>query len=154
MGRREKPLDSGSGPLAAFAGDLRKLRVAAGSPSYRRMAGLALYSPSVLSEAASGHRLPTLAVTMAFVRVCGGDVADWEHRWREICGDNGFEPVAGPEAARPGSMRRARRTRPGFPSAHPRSSGERPNSPAPGLTSAAAAGGRARPGPVAGMGRN
>ncbi|QIS20851.1 NB-ARC domain-containing protein [Nocardia terpenica] len=91
MGRREKPLDGRSGPLAAFAGDLRKLRAAAGNPSYRQMASVAMYSPSVLSEAASGYRLPTLQVTQAFVRACGGDPAEWEHRWREVRGDKGFD---------------------------------------------------------------
>jgi len=93
MGRREKPLGGQSGPLAAFAGDLRKLRAAAGNPSYRQMASLALYSPSVLSEAASGHRLPTLQVALAFVRACGGSAAEWEQRWREVRGINGFEPI-------------------------------------------------------------
>ncbi|WP_280268443.1 NB-ARC domain-containing protein [Nocardia wallacei] len=93
MGRREKPLDTRTGPLAAFAGDLRKLRAAAGNPSYRRMASVALYSPSVLSEAASGHRIPTLQVTLAFVRACEGDAAEWEQRWREVRGDTGFEPA-------------------------------------------------------------
>ncbi len=50
-----------------------------------------MYSPSVLSEAASGYRLPTLQVTQAFVRACGGDPAEWEHRWREVRGDKGFD---------------------------------------------------------------
>ncbi|WP_167474220.1 NB-ARC domain-containing protein [Nocardia arthritidis] len=86
MGRRERPIDTCTGPLAAFAGELRGLRAAAGNPSYRRMAGVALYSPSVLSEAASGHRLPTLQVTLAFVKACGGSAAEWESRWRAVCG--------------------------------------------------------------------
>ncbi|MGV9617091.1 helix-turn-helix domain-containing protein, partial [Nocardia xishanensis] len=81
MGRREKPIDIRSGPVAAFAGDLRKLRAAAGNPSYRQLASAALYSPSVLSDAAGGHRLPTLPVALAFVRACGGDPAEWERRW-------------------------------------------------------------------------
>ncbi|MGV9818324.1 helix-turn-helix domain-containing protein [Nocardia xishanensis] len=87
MGRREKPIDIRSGPVAAFAGDLRKLRAAAGNPSYRQLASAALYSPSVLSDAAGGHRLPTLPVALAFVRACGGDPAEWERRWREARGD-------------------------------------------------------------------
>jgi NB-ARC domain len=83
MGRPERPLD-GTGPIAEFAHDLRELRNRAGNPSYRELARTALYVPSVLSSAASGHRLPTLAVTLAFVGACGGNQAVWEQRWREI----------------------------------------------------------------------
>jgi energy-coupling factor transporter ATP-binding protein EcfA2 len=67
-----------------FAADLRLLREAAGRPSYRRLGGDAHYSATTLSEAAGGRRLPSLEVTIAFVRACGGDVAEWEHRWREV----------------------------------------------------------------------
>jgi energy-coupling factor transporter ATP-binding protein EcfA2 len=45
------------------------------------------FSTSALAEAASGRRLPTLAVTVAFVRACEGDVAEWESRWRECAAD-------------------------------------------------------------------
>jgi NB-ARC domain len=48
------------------------------------MATVALYSPSVLSSAASGYRLPTLPVTLAFVRACAGDVEEWERRWWSV----------------------------------------------------------------------
>lgn len=50
------------------------------------MARSALFSSSVLSSAASGHRLPTLQVTLAFVRVCGGDPEYWERRWHQVSG--------------------------------------------------------------------
>src|ERR1700693_1851423 len=83
MGRPERPLD-GTGSIAEFAHDLRELRNRAGNPSYRELARTALYAPSVLSSAASGHRLPTLAVTLAFVGACGGDRVAWDQRWREI----------------------------------------------------------------------
>ncbi|MET0134656.1 MAG: NB-ARC domain-containing protein, partial [Kibdelosporangium sp.] len=86
MGRPERPLDKTNGPIAAFAHDLRLLRSRAGNPSYRELARTALFAPSVLSSAASGHRLPTLAVTLAFVTACGGDRAVWERRWRGIAG--------------------------------------------------------------------
>ncbi|RDI67495.1 NB-ARC domain-containing protein [Nocardia pseudobrasiliensis] len=66
------------------------------------MASVALYSPSVLSEAASGHRLPTLQVTLAFVRACGGDTTEWEQRWREVRGINGIDPADEPEDRYPG----------------------------------------------------
>ena len=41
------------------------------------MAKVALFSPSVLSGAASGYRVPTLPVTLGFVRACGGDRHEW-----------------------------------------------------------------------------
>src|SRR5439155_6133316 len=89
MGRPERPLDRTNGPIAAFAHDLRALRKLAGNPSYRQLARTALYAPSVLSHAASGHRLPTLQVTLAFVAACGGDRATWERRWRKVAADVG-----------------------------------------------------------------
>ncbi|MFJ5266626.1 XRE family transcriptional regulator [Streptomyces sp. NPDC088387] len=84
MPRGERPLESGDGPLVRFAVELRKLRQNAGNPPYRRLAERAHYSISTLSSAASGQRLPTLAVTLAYVRACGGDVAEWERTWREL----------------------------------------------------------------------
>jgi hypothetical protein len=77
-------LDGVDGPIVAFARDLRALRKRAGNPSYRELARTALFAPSVLSSAASGHRLPTLAVTLAFVTACGDDWTVWERRWRKV----------------------------------------------------------------------
>ncbi|MFF4506583.1 protein kinase [Streptomyces sp. NPDC001401] len=67
-----------------FAQGLRELRAAAGSPPYRELARLAQYSHSALSDAAAGHRLPTLDVTLALVAACGGDVDVWRARWQEL----------------------------------------------------------------------
>ena len=53
VGRRENELDPGTGALARFAADLRKLRRAAGNPSYRELAKCAHYSHNTLSRAAS-----------------------------------------------------------------------------------------------------
>jgi hypothetical protein len=89
MGRPEKALNGTNDPIAAFAHDLRELRKRAGSPSYRELARTALFAPSVLSSAASGHRLPTLPVTLAFVASCGGDRTSWERRWRKVAGNVG-----------------------------------------------------------------
>lgn len=83
MGRRERPLDPGAGAVSAFACGLRELRRAAGSPSYRKMARLAHYSDTVLSVSASGDAMPSLAVTLGYVRACGGDEAQWERRWTD-----------------------------------------------------------------------
>jgi hypothetical protein len=81
VGRPERPLDPGDGPLQEFALALRQLRAAAGYPSYRVLASTALFSASVLSCAASGLAFPTLPVTLAYARACGGDVAEWRGRW-------------------------------------------------------------------------
>ncbi|MCF6473553.1 hypothetical protein FAF44_34980 [Nonomuraea sp. MG754425] len=84
MGRRERPLDPTAGPVARFAQELRKLRQAAGSPTYRVMAVQARYSAATLAQAAAGDRLPSLAVTVAYVQACGGDLERWRRRWDEI----------------------------------------------------------------------
>jgi hypothetical protein len=84
MGRPERPLDPESGPLAAFAMDLRELRRSAGNMSYRELSKRALFSPSVLSAATSGFSLPTLRVTLAFVKACGGNQAEWARRWGAV----------------------------------------------------------------------
>jgi WD40 repeat protein/energy-coupling factor transporter ATP-binding protein EcfA2 len=99
MPRRERPLNTGDGPLVEFAAGLRTLRRKAGDPPYRRLAELAHYSISTLSSAASGQRLPTLAVTLAYVRACDGDVEEWRRRWQEaaeLVGD--VHPGSGPKA--------------------------------------------------------
>lgn len=84
MGRREEPIDPATGPLAAFAADLRRLREAAGSPSYRQLARTAHYSASALSSACSGKSMPSWNVTRALVQACGGDVGQWQPRWQQV----------------------------------------------------------------------
>jgi hypothetical protein len=86
MGRPEKPLDNAGGLVAQFASELRQLRARAGNPTYREMALSAMFSPSVLSSAASGNRMPSLPVTLAFVAACGGDEEVWRQRWLAIAG--------------------------------------------------------------------
>jgi tetratricopeptide (TPR) repeat protein len=84
MARPERPLDPSAGPLQAFAYGLRELRRAAGNPQYRAMARAAGYSTSSLSAAAGGAMLPSLAVTLAYVGACGGDMAAWQARWEAL----------------------------------------------------------------------
>ncbi|WP_156213765.1 hypothetical protein [Lentzea aerocolonigenes] len=84
MPRTERPLDSEETELGSFAADLRKLRDEAGKPSYRVLAARAHYSAATLSDAAGGKKLPTLPVTLAFAKACGGDEQEWEQRWRAI----------------------------------------------------------------------
>ncbi|WIY05748.1 ATP-binding protein [Amycolatopsis mongoliensis] len=87
MGRPEKPVSVNGGVAAAFASELRRLRAGAGNPTYRDMARAALFSPSALSSAASGARLPSLQVTLGFVAACGGDRESWRRRWLEAAGE-------------------------------------------------------------------
>ncbi len=82
-GRAEGELDPAAGPVPRFAAGLRALRESAGRPTYREMARLARYGVTTLSQAAAGKQLPTRAVTLAYVKACGGDLAEWERRWRE-----------------------------------------------------------------------
>ncbi|MFI6511878.1 WD40 repeat domain-containing protein [Streptosporangium sp. NPDC050855] len=60
------------------------MRQNAGNPGYRNLARRAHYSAGTLAQAARGEKLPSLAVTLAYVRACGGDTAEWETRWRRI----------------------------------------------------------------------
>jgi Helix-turn-helix domain len=119
MGRPELPLDPDSGRVQSFAYDLRRLRQEAGSPSYRDLAQRARYSVSVLSRAASGRELPSLAVTRAYVDACGGNTEQWRDRWQQVTAELRAQPAAdgtpasasqvtGPPAdpARPGTGRR------------------------------------------------
>ncbi|GLY97534.1 hypothetical protein [Actinoplanes sp. NBRC 103695] len=93
MGRKERPVDPAEGPLQRFAWELRQLREAAGRPTYRSLAAKVHYSASMLAEAAGGREMPTLAVTLAYVRGCDGDVEEWQRRWKELTPDD--IPVSG-----------------------------------------------------------
>ncbi|MER5627810.1 helix-turn-helix domain-containing protein [Streptosporangium sp. NPDC002544] len=84
MGRRERPLDPAEGPVPGFAYALRKLRQEAGGITYRDMARRVGYSVTTLSQAAAGERLASLQIVLAYVEACGGDLAEWETRWRDV----------------------------------------------------------------------
>ena len=101
MGRHEHAIDPEHGPVQRFALDLRRLRSAAGRPTYRELARQAGYSVTVLSQAASGKRLPTLPVALAYAMACGGDQASWQRHWE----DAAAEVAAGPEPCGDGRCR-------------------------------------------------
>ncbi|OLF09673.1 hypothetical protein BLA60_17925 [Actinophytocola xinjiangensis] len=102
MGRRERPLDPTVGPVARFADGLRRLRQEAGGITYRVMARKAHYSAATLAQAASGARLPSLEVLLAYVDVCGGDCEEWERRWRQTVREVDAEAhAAGDDAEAP-----------------------------------------------------
>ncbi|WP_026466840.1 helix-turn-helix domain-containing protein [Amycolatopsis alba] len=77
-------MDHGDDPLLEFAADLRRLREKAGNPTYRELGRRAHYSAGTLSEAAGGKKMPSLAVTLAYVRACEGPEAEWEARWHDV----------------------------------------------------------------------
>ncbi|MFI8302765.1 DNA-binding protein [Streptomyces sp. NPDC085927] len=84
MGRPETPVDPAAGPVQQFAYALRKLRREAGGISYREMSRRAHYSVTALSQAASGDQLPSLPLTLAYVKACGGAEDEWERRWNAV----------------------------------------------------------------------
>lgn len=84
MGRNEAPSDLPGGTLAEFAAGLRALRERAGSPPYEVLAPKAQCSASTLSLAASGRVMPSLPLTLTYVRACGGDPREWEARWHAL----------------------------------------------------------------------
>ena len=69
--------------LDSFARDLRALRAKA-ELGYPEMAEASHYTMKTLVSAAGGLRLPTLPVAVAYVRACGGNVAEWEERWQKL----------------------------------------------------------------------
>ncbi|MGO1051520.1 nSTAND1 domain-containing NTPase [Crossiella sp. CA198] len=102
MPRKEQPLVPNGLPLVDFAIELRKLRAAAGQPAYRTLAAATHYSSSTLAAATGGQRLPSLAVTLALVRACGGEIAEWERRWHQVAAQVHEEaPRLPPAAAAP-----------------------------------------------------
>ena len=104
MPRPERSLDDAAGPVQLLAAQLRALRLAAGNPGYRELAELAGYSAATLANAAGGRRLPSLVVTLAFVRACGGDEAVWEGRWRQAAAEEtALRAGASPAPGEPGA---------------------------------------------------
>ncbi|MDX3727470.1 nSTAND1 domain-containing NTPase [Streptomyces caniscabiei] len=101
MGRPELPVDPAAGPVQRLAHDLRELRCSAGGMSYRTMAKKAGFSVTTLSKAASGERLPSLAVLQAYVQACGADPVPWEARWAEAEALAGEERQEDADAAPP-----------------------------------------------------
>ncbi|MEV0319370.1 hypothetical protein ACIBKX_37975 [Streptomyces sp. NPDC050658] len=92
MGRREKPIDPVAGPVQQLAFELRKLRREAGSPTYQVMAKEAEYSIAALARAAAGETLPSLPLTLAYVKACGGGPAEWERRWHAARDEESAQP--------------------------------------------------------------
>jgi hypothetical protein len=92
------------------------------SLDYLVMAEKSHYTMRTLASAAGGLRLPTLPVLIAYVKACGGDVAEWEERW--------------------GKLVKSKKGQAALPAAGSNTSAEEP-----GVTAAGMPGGR-EPGPV------
>ena len=84
MGRPEEPPDPLVGPLAEFAVGLQALRRAVGDPSFEALGRRSDYSASDVAAAVSGRVVPSFAMTLAFVRACGGDEEEWAWRWHSL----------------------------------------------------------------------
>ncbi|NED35600.1 helix-turn-helix transcriptional regulator [Streptomyces sp. SID8499] len=76
-------LDRDGSPARELAFRLRQVRADAGL-TYAQLAAKTDYSISTLQEAASGRRLPTLPVTLAFAGACGADVGEWREYWTDL----------------------------------------------------------------------
>lgn len=83
MGRPEEPLERDGSPVREFAFWLRDLRRRSGL-TYDQLGKNAHYATSTVQAATAGQRLPTLRVTMAFVRACGGDAEQWREYWMQV----------------------------------------------------------------------
>lgn len=70
---------------ARFLRELRELRSHAGL-GHAELAARAHYPCEAIKAAEAGPSLPDLPVLSAYVRGCGGTVAEWEERWRAVTG--------------------------------------------------------------------
>lgn len=83
MGRPQKSLGRDGSAVREFAFWLRDLRNGSGL-TYDQLGKNAHYATSTVQAAAAGNRLPTLKVTMAIVKACGGDVKQWRDYWTQV----------------------------------------------------------------------
>jgi hypothetical protein len=94
---------------AAFLAEFRTLRDRA-ALDYDELAARAHYPTEILREAEIGPGLPGLPILAAYVRACGGDVIEWEERWRRLASSAGNDaglPVR-PAGASPAAVAGAR----------------------------------------------
>jgi Helix-turn-helix domain len=116
--------------LDSFARDLRALRAKA-ELDYEEMAERSHYTMKTLASAAGGLRLPTLPVAVAYVRACGGDVAEWEDRWHKLAEKITAEAAKkqgdsedSPEPTEASEATRASQVSPGPPTPGPQQPGQ------------------------------
>ncbi|MFJ4078650.1 helix-turn-helix domain-containing protein [Streptomyces iakyrus] len=81
MGRPEGPIAETGPARRTLALWLRSQRESA-SLSYEGLAARTTYSPDTMRRAASGQRIPTLKVLVAFAEACGADLQVAEGLWK------------------------------------------------------------------------
>lgn len=74
-----------------FLREMRQMRSGAGLGS-AELAARVHYPRDVILAAEAGPSLPDLPVLSAYVRGCGGTVAEWEERWRCLTGSSVVSP--------------------------------------------------------------
>ena len=101
----------GLDPVAELVDDLRQLRCASGAPSYAQLGKATGIPRSTLYDAFQGGRMPSLEVTLAVVRACGGDEDAWRQRWTSVRHglDSPSEPPPDVAGRPPSSGRRIHR---------------------------------------------
>ncbi|WP_282858045.1 helix-turn-helix domain-containing protein, partial [Pseudoclavibacter helvolus] len=72
--------------LEQFAADLRRLRIAAGTPTYELLSSQTGVSKSVLAAALSGKSVPSARTVAALVRAFGADMDVWLERRDGLAG--------------------------------------------------------------------
>lgn len=72
--------------VAAFAADLRRLRLEADSPTLARLQSETGISRSVLSDAFAGRQLPSARTVDRIVRACNAEPAEWVTRRDTLAG--------------------------------------------------------------------
>jgi hypothetical protein len=94
---------------ARFLADLRSLRDTA-AIEYDELAARAHFPSDILKEAENGPVLPGLPILTAYVRACGGDVTEWEERWRRLASEVPEDPglPVRPAGASPAAVAGAR----------------------------------------------
>lgn len=78
----EPTVSSHDDPVQRFVADLNQLRISADMHSYRVLAAQTHYSLTAVWRANRGTRLPSRHLTLALVKACGGDINEWETKWR------------------------------------------------------------------------
>lgn len=102
--------EGGEDSVAALAADLRRLRVAADSPTLSRLQSETGLSRSIISDAFAGRSLPSLRTLDRLVRACGGDADEWLDRREALArasrGDDSLTMAEGSADGEPGSQTR------------------------------------------------
>lgn len=95
-----QPWDNSGDSPARFLAELRSLRDQS-ALSHAELSARAHYPIDVLQMAEVGPSLPDLPILSAYVRACGGEVTDWEDRWRTLSGVSAV-PLSSGLPSRPG----------------------------------------------------